>query len=107
MCSLETEVGEAEMYILEYKYLYPRRNYMSLHLLSRREGYTRVYTLVYPRVHNHTLSMVSVGDSNVPLSGLTLGHPRDATKALYRMWNNPPRELETRIDKGGYVSALR
>lgn len=51
MCSLETEVGEAEMYILEYKYLYPRRNYMSLHLLSRREGYTRVYTLVYPRVY--------------------------------------------------------
>ena len=52
MCSLETEVGEAEMYILEYKYLYPRRNYMSLHLLSRREGYTRVYTLVYPRVYS-------------------------------------------------------
>lgn len=51
MCSLETEVGEAEAYPLEYKYLYPRRNYMSLHLLSRREGYTRVYTLVYPRVH--------------------------------------------------------
>ena len=51
MCSLETEVGEAEAYPLEYKYLYPRRNYMSLHLLSRREGYTRVYTLVYPRVY--------------------------------------------------------
>jgi len=25
---------------------------MSLHLLSRREGYTRVYTPVYPRVHS-------------------------------------------------------
>ena len=52
MCSLETEVGEGEMYILEYKYLYPRNNFTSLHLLSRREGYTRVYTLVYPRVHS-------------------------------------------------------
>lgn len=51
MCSLETEVGEGEMYILEYKYLYPRNNFTSLHLLSRREGYTRVYTLVYPRVY--------------------------------------------------------
>ena len=52
MCSLETEVGEAEAYPLEYKYLYPRRNYTNLHLLSRREGYTRVYTLVYPRVYS-------------------------------------------------------
>ena len=64
-------------------------------------SYTHVYTLVYTRVHNHTLSIVSVGDSYVPLSGLTPGHSRDATKALYRMWNNSPRELETRIDKGG------
>ena len=60
-----------------------------------------MYTPVYTRVHNHTLSIVSVGDSYVPLSGLTLGHPRDVTRALYRMWNNPPRVLEIRIDKGG------
>ena len=46
MCSLETEVGEAEAYTLGYKYLYPRRNYTNLHLLSRREGYTRVYTTI-------------------------------------------------------------
>ena len=52
MCSLEAEVGEAEAYTLEYKYLYPRSNFISPHLLSRREGCTRVYTLVYPRVHS-------------------------------------------------------
>ena len=60
-----------------------------------------MYTTVYTRVHNCALSIVSVGVSYVRLSGLTLGHPRDETKALYRMWNNPPRELEIRIDKGG------
>ena len=54
------------MYILEYKYLYPRSNYMSLHLLSRREGYTRVYTLVYPRVHSSVHACTQLRSKYVP-----------------------------------------
>ena len=69
--------------------------------------YTRVYTLVYLRVYNSVHACTQLRSKYSLCRGLVCSSigantwtPQRWTKALYRMWNNPPRELETRIDIG-------
>ena len=70
--------------------------------------YTRVYTLVYSCVYNSVHACTQLRSKYGPCGvlvwsslGANIWTPQRWTKALYRMWNNPPRELEIRIDKGG------
>ena len=65
--------------------------------------YTRVYTLVYSRVYNSVHACTQLRSKYVPCGvlvwsslGAKFGYPRDTTKALYRMWNNPPKEPKSR-----------